>query len=397
MCWSRSRALVSIPWQGFTLFWPHLGAVEALVGYASDGSPLRAVLANASRGQAEAMTNLLARNVGLGVNPRVTARQMRAQFEVTRTRALTIARTESLRAYRAAAQMTMQENADVLDGWVWVSAMDRRTCVGCMAMHGSVHPLTETLEEHPAGRCMAAPRVKGSKQRIATGSERFAALSAERQRVALGPAAYEAYRDGALRLEDLVGRTHSERWGDSIRVRSLREVLGVEGAAGYVERGRVRTEVLAGLAQTPTTPKALAQVDRLVEVRAMPAAEVSGLLERIRQERTLPKLEQHWQRHSDKFVGLGVEDAAGYAELLRDHLRRPDLRLFTYVTTKSTRDRMWIAVGMDNGLVAQYNETKRRFWSFYRQEGISQYAADSRGWWVAVIESEAGIQFEPWQ
>lgn len=218
---------------------PNSRAVEALVGNASDGSPLRAVFMDATGGQAEALTTLLARNVALGVNPQVTARQMRAQLGVLLERARTIARTETLRAQRVASQETMLANEDVLDGYIRVEACDARTCAACWALHGRFYRLNEPPDEHPNGRMVMAPHVKGSTAAVTPGPERFAGLGAATQRRVLGPAAYEAYRDGALQLGDMVGRRQSERWGGSIYVRSLRGVVGAERAAGYVERAKM--------------------------------------------------------------------------------------------------------------------------------------------------------------
>lgn len=375
---------------------PNFQAVEALVGHASDGSPLQELLDEATAGQAEEMVDLLARNMALGIHPRVTAKQMQAQFAVSLRRAQTIARTETLRAYRAASQMTMQENDDVLDGWIWISACDRRSCISCIAQHGTWHPLSERLQDHVNGRCVAAPAVRGVRPKIQTGAERFAKWKPEEQRAALGGSAYEAYRDGAIQLEDMVGRTHSDRWGDSVHVRSLRSVVGQERALQYADWGRVRTEVLAELASQPSTPKHLMQVDRLVEVRAMGQGAVQPLFESVRQSPILPRLEQHFQKHGKNLVSLGVEDAQGYADYLVGHLNRDDLRVFTFVTTKATQDRMWVFVGVDNGVIAQYNETKHSLWSFFRQMDIDELLLNTHNWWVAVVKDEAGIRFEPW-
>src|SRR5262249_28228390 len=41
---------------------------------------------------------------------------------------LRIARTETIRAYRETSHRTYQENSDVLEGWIWLSALNWRTC-----------------------------------------------------------------------------------------------------------------------------------------------------------------------------------------------------------------------------------------------------------------------------
>jgi hypothetical protein len=95
----------------------------------------------------EAMRRELVRGIAVGDNPRVAARRMVERtlgvFDGGLTRALTIARTEILDAYRNAAAAGQIANADVLIGWVWLAELGARTCPACWAMHGSVHPVDE--------------------------------------------------------------------------------------------------------------------------------------------------------------------------------------------------------------------------------------------------------------
>ncbi len=213
---------------------PNFTAVESLIGFASDGSPLVEVLASASSGQAAAMADLLARNVALGVNPMVTARQMRDQFGTVLRRARTIARTETVRAFREASHLTMAANDDIIDGWIWLSSLSTRTCVACFAMHNTWHPLTEKLQDHVNGRCVAAPALRGRARPSPNGGERFARLTPAQQRAALGNAKYAAWQDGAFDFSDLAGTHHSDRWGNSVRERSLASIVGAERAREYI-------------------------------------------------------------------------------------------------------------------------------------------------------------------
>ena len=215
------------------------GAVETLVGYASDGSPLQALFEDIGQGVAPRMTATLAQGIALGWNPRVTARQMRAAYGMGLSRALTMARTETLRAYRESTAQVYQRNADILEGWIWVCACDRRSCASCWAMHGSLHALDERLDDHPNGRCAMAPKVRDRPNRIgATGAERFAALGADDQRYILGPGMYEAWKDGQVSLtpygaNSIVGRRDDAQWGTMRHARSLRDVVGPDAAREY--------------------------------------------------------------------------------------------------------------------------------------------------------------------
>lgn len=221
-------------------------AVESLVGAASDGSPLRRLFEGIQAGIADDMTATLAKGVALGWNPRFTARELRNVYGVGLTRALVIARTETLRAYNEAAHQNFLNHSDVLDGWVWVAAQQRRTCASCWAMHGSVHPLSERLDDHPCGRCTKAPLVKGRETPFRrTGGEIFVTLSRDDQRHILGHGMYEAWSDGAVTLtptgqRSIVGRRHDPEWGSMRYARSLRAILGADEADRYIGLARIR-------------------------------------------------------------------------------------------------------------------------------------------------------------
>lgn len=113
----------------------------------------------------ESMRRALIRGVAVGTNPRVAARQMldglEQGFNGGLTRAMVIARTEVLDAYRVTSQYAHAANADVLDGWVWLCALDARVCPSCLSQNGSVHPLIDPGPlDHQQGRCARMPQTK---------------------------------------------------------------------------------------------------------------------------------------------------------------------------------------------------------------------------------------------
>ena len=65
---------------------------------------------------------------------------------------------------------------------------------------------------------------------IETGESLFARLRGAQQRAILGNAAFEAYKAGAVKLADFVGRQSDPRWGTMRYARSLKEILGKEQA-----------------------------------------------------------------------------------------------------------------------------------------------------------------------
>jgi SPP1 gp7 family putative phage head morphogenesis protein len=145
-----ARATMGAAPAGASLPWVELPAtaVEALVGFASDGSPLsdlfRAIGPDLSQGATQALVD----GIAGGWNPRETASAMDAVLNVGRARAENIARTETMRAMREASRQSYEQNGDVVDGWIWHSALGTRTCPACWAMHGTEHPSSERLAGH---------------------------------------------------------------------------------------------------------------------------------------------------------------------------------------------------------------------------------------------------------
>lgn len=213
-------------------------AIENMIATFQVGSPVHARLLELAGTGAQAVQDGLTQGLMLGQNANTIARQIRLALGSSLAKALTWSRTETMRAYRGASLATYQANANVLGGWTWRSARNTRTCAMCWAMDGTVHELSEPLDDHPNGRCFAVPVPKTwdelgisgmppARPPRMTGSEAFARLSEAEKLKILGPAKYAAYKDGAIKLEDLVGRRLDPRWGSMRYEKSLAE-LGID-------------------------------------------------------------------------------------------------------------------------------------------------------------------------
>jgi SPP1 gp7 family putative phage head morphogenesis protein len=209
--------------------------VQIMAGNLAGGRPLGNLLNALGADVAGVVRSALIQGVALGRNPREIARMAARKAGLPLARALTIARTEMLRAYRSATLETFRANANVVQSWMWHSALDRRTCAVCWAMHGTVHSIDEELESHPSCRCAMLPLTRGwgelgidgvpeTSPKIEPGEAIFARQPASVQRAVLGPGKYRMYQQGELRLADVVGRTRSPVWGGGRRERSLREL-----------------------------------------------------------------------------------------------------------------------------------------------------------------------------
>lgn len=176
----------------------------------------------------------LIRSVAVGANPRVTARRMVADAESAMngelglTRALRIARTETLDAHRAGALLARQQNLDVVTGWMWICELSTRSCQACISEHGSIHPADDPgPDDHVNGMCTAMPITRSWSDLgfaipeppsvVPDASTWFAGLSAAEQRKILGPARLEAWQNGRYPMSSWSEVRHNDGWRNSIQ------------------------------------------------------------------------------------------------------------------------------------------------------------------------------------
>lgn len=187
-----------------------------------------------------AMRRELIRGVRLGRNPRKAADEMvkrvEGAFNGGLTRALVIARTEILDAYREAAAAVDDASTDVLDGWVWLAKLDDgRACVACWAMHGTEHPLSEPGPlGHPQCRCSRAPKTKSwadlgfdlpePDDVIPNGETLFKALPHDQQVAVMGAERVAMLNNGDIAWRDLTRRRKTSGWRDSFVVVPIKDL-----------------------------------------------------------------------------------------------------------------------------------------------------------------------------
>lgn len=179
----------------------------------------------------ESMLRALVRSIPEGQSPRTAAAKMVAgaegAFNGGLARALTVARTEILDAYRYGAAVQQAANSDVLAGWVWTAELDTATCPSCIAEHGTEHTLDEFgPDDHQNGRCARTPllrpwsdlgfSVKEPPSMIEDGADWFDRQPEAAQLKIMGPARLDAIKSGRATVADMSTRRRTPGWRDSM-------------------------------------------------------------------------------------------------------------------------------------------------------------------------------------
>ena len=231
----------------FRTIWNDLptDAVEAMLGMTGESSPLwyrmTGTLGEAVAGQ---VREALLQGVALGWNPVKVQDTLRRRLGEGLTWSLTATRTAHLWAYREATRCGYLANPDIVKGWVWLAALDPRTCAACWAMHGTRHPLTERLNDHHNGRCsqfpitatwaeLGFPGVPDVAYQPEAGEAVFRRLPVEQQIKTLGPARWAAWQAGEFQFADLAGHHDDPIYGQMVTAASLKGILGERAKAYY--------------------------------------------------------------------------------------------------------------------------------------------------------------------
>jgi SPP1 gp7 family putative phage head morphogenesis protein len=213
-------------------------AIESIAGTFERGSPVDALFAAFPDEAAGAVRRALIVGVATGQGPRAIARTARDALGEPLTRALTISRTETMRAYREASIASYAANPEVVQKWRWTATKTTRTCIVCILMDGQEFDFDTPFGSHVGCRCVPTPvtasweelgieGVEETRPTMETGAEWFARQPAEKQREVLGDAKYDAFKAGQFSLRSLVGYSDDPKWGPSRYERSLKSLTPV--------------------------------------------------------------------------------------------------------------------------------------------------------------------------
>jgi len=200
-------------------------AVTNLTAWSGEGTALGQLLQGAflpeglPRGWT-ALQRTLVQGLALGWHPEKTAREMARALAGGLQRAMVVARTEQIRAYRSGSLQAYQESGVVI-GHKRLTAHDSRVCAACLADEGHVYGLDEMMWSHPQCRCTSVPVLRGAEEpQWELGEEWLRRQDPATQNQIFGSwAAADAFRRG-IPLKEFMRVTNEGDWGMTLRQRS---------------------------------------------------------------------------------------------------------------------------------------------------------------------------------
>jgi hypothetical protein len=221
-----ARDAINATYGPFGAYWNRINvdAVQSMIGFAGDGSPLERLLREDYPDAVDGMLKALINGVARGQGAAATARDMADGMGMGLDRALLIARTETARAYRTASTEQYRRSG-VVSGFRRL-VKKATACMACLMLDGEEFEMERELDDHPRGKCMSIPIVAGAPAaQWETGPEWFTNLTPEEQIERMGPEKYQLWQDGQFQLSDLARKAHSDVWGDAPRVASVKELV----------------------------------------------------------------------------------------------------------------------------------------------------------------------------
>lgn len=197
-------------------------AVESMFGFAGDGSPLSMLLVKDYGEASDGLLNALVDGLARGYGPEKIARLMSDGMGMGLDRALLIARTETLRAYRTGSTEQYRQSG-VVTGFKRL--VNKETaCLGCLLLDGEHFDVEGELDDHPNGKCSCVPEVAGvDSPSWEFGADWFENQPESFQRELMGNEKFELWQSG-IDLARFATHTHSTTWGSSPRPATVEEL-----------------------------------------------------------------------------------------------------------------------------------------------------------------------------
>lgn len=203
-------------------------------------------------GATQEVMNVSVRGVVAGKNPLTIARELvRAAEAFPIAQANTLMRTLQLTSYRRAVSASYIANSDIITHHIRYAALDDRTCLSCIALHGTRLHVGESVADHHAGRCTSIAVVRGLERLTAgiePGADWFKRLPEDRQLAIAGPGALELLQSGKATLRDFVQPYNDPVFGTMVRQGSLGWAQGERPSSfGALASSRHRVVSMRGI------------------------------------------------------------------------------------------------------------------------------------------------------
>ena len=201
------------------------GVMPQLLKYLDPDGPLYKRLKELTGSTVDRVVQTILDGVLSGFNPRKIAAMIGDAFGGGLTDALRNTRTVQLYSYRDSARANYMASDGIVTGWVWFAELDADVCMSCVAMHGTIHDLSETLDDHYNGRCAAIPYIEGMTGDVGSGQEWFDSLSDEEQAAMMGQEKHDHYKAGDFEFEKLSKQFENDVYGLMRSEASLKDLL----------------------------------------------------------------------------------------------------------------------------------------------------------------------------
>jgi len=197
-----------------------------ILKYLDPNGPLYARLKQLTGATIDKVVQSIVDGVQAGFNPYKIAGMIQDSFGAGLTDALRNTRTVQLYAYRDSARANYMASDGIVTGWVWWAELDADTCMSCVAQHGTIHDLDETLDDHYNGRCAALPYIPGVTGDFESGQDWFDGLDEAEQQAMMGKEKHEHYKAGDFEFDKLSKQFDTPVYGKMRSEASLKDLLG---------------------------------------------------------------------------------------------------------------------------------------------------------------------------
>jgi hypothetical protein len=202
--------------------------MRPLLSYLQEGGALYKRLQQLTGATVDKVIASIVDGVGQGFNPRKIAGLIQDSFGGGLTDALRNVRTVQIKSYQDSARANYMAS-DVVTQWIWFAELDSDVCLSCVAMHGTIHELDETLDDHYNGRCSALPYIPEFGNPVeTTGQAWFEGLPEAQQKEMMGDLKYQAWSDGKFEFSKLSQDHENDVYGNMKSEASLKSLIGEE-------------------------------------------------------------------------------------------------------------------------------------------------------------------------